>query len=297
LFDLPQIRCFVAVAEELHFGRAAERLNMTQPPLSRQLQILERILGVPLLERNSRSVRLTPAGASFLPEARRLLRLAESAALVARRVAQGKAGTIRLGFTAASAYGFLPDLVAVCQARLPQMDLSLHEMVSAAQFDALGAGEIDLGLLRPPVPVAGFDGIRVASEPLRLALPQRHPLVSRPTLTLADLTGQPFIMYAPYEARYFYDLLVELFARAEFRPSIVQQLAQVHSIVAMVQANVGVALVPEAAAKLRFAGVVLRELDLPPIRKVELFMAWRRDNTNPLRAALLDVARGLVASA
>src|SRR5215468_1494950 len=112
MFDLNQLRCFVTVAEELHFGRAAARLNMTQPPLSRQVQVLERIVDAPLLERTSRSVRLTPAGRNFLPEAKRILKLAESAAQVARRVAMGKTGSLKIGFTAAAAYGYLPHLIA-----------------------------------------------------------------------------------------------------------------------------------------------------------------------------------------
>ncbi|MGY3457735.1 DNA-binding transcriptional LysR family regulator [Bradyrhizobium sp. LM3.4] len=151
MFDLNQLRCFVTVAEELHFGRAAARLNMTQPPLSRQIQVLEHIIDAPLLERTSRSVRLTPAGRSFLPEARRILKLAESASQVARRIALGKTGSLKIGFTAAAAYGFLPELVAACRAKLPEVDFSLKEMVSGDQFEALSSGQIDAGLLRPPI--------------------------------------------------------------------------------------------------------------------------------------------------
>src|SRR5258707_3608914 len=120
MFDLNQLRCFVTVAEELHFGRAAARLNMTQPPLSRQIQVLEHIIDAPLLERTSRSVRLTPAGRSFLPEARRILKLAESASQVARRIALGKSGSLKIGYTAAASYGFLPDLLAACPPPLPE---------------------------------------------------------------------------------------------------------------------------------------------------------------------------------
>src|ERR1700704_1397108 len=119
MFDIMQLRCFVAVAEELHFGRAAMRLNMTQPPLSRQIQVLERIIDAPLLERTSRNVRLTPAGRSFLPEARRILKLAASASFTAKRIAAGKIGGIKLGFTAGAAYSFLPQLVTAMQRRIP----------------------------------------------------------------------------------------------------------------------------------------------------------------------------------
>ena len=134
LFELRQLRCFVAAADELHFGRAARRLNMTQPPLSRQIQLLEHALGVRLFERSSRNVALTSAGRVFLLEARRILRLSESAALATRRVASGEAGTVTIGFTAASGYSYLPRLITLCRERLPNITIHLKEMVSA-DFD------------------------------------------------------------------------------------------------------------------------------------------------------------------
>jgi DNA-binding transcriptional LysR family regulator len=293
MFDLNQLRCFVAVAEELHFGRAAARLNMTQPPLSRQVQILERILDVALFERTSRSVRLTPAGQSFLVEARRLLKQAEGAALLARRVAAGRAGAIGIGFTATSAHSCLPDLVAACRRQLPDVTLVLREMVSGDQFEALGNGQIDAGLLRPPVVQAGTASFRVAEERLMAALPEDHPLAQAPSLSLRDFAGEPFIMYAPYEARYFHDLVIELFARSGLLPDYVQHLSQIHSILALVRSGLGISIVPEAALHLYSRGVVLRPLDLASPRSAELYIAWRQDNDNPLLPAILDIARGL----
>ncbi|MGO4125278.1 LysR substrate-binding domain-containing protein [Inquilinus sp. YAF38] len=293
MFDLNQLRCFVAVAEELHFGRAAARLNMTQPPLSRQVQILERILDVALFERTSRSVRLTPAGQSFLVEARRLLKQAEGAALLARRVAAGRAGAIGIGFTATSAHSCLPDLVAACRRQLPDVTLVLREMVSGDQFEALGNGQIDAGLLRPPVVQAGTASFRVAEERLMAALPEDHPLARAPSLSLRDFAGEPFIMYAPYEARYFHDLVIELFARSGLLPDYVQHLSQIHSILALVRAGLGISIVPEAALHLYSRGVVLRPLDLASPRSAELYIAWRQDNDNPLLPAILEIAGGL----
>ncbi|HET9511057.1 MAG TPA: LysR family transcriptional regulator, partial [Sphingomonas sp.] len=140
MFELSQLRCFVAAAEELHFGRAAQRLNMTQSPLSRQIQLLERILDVTLLERTSRNVALTPAGRVFLIEARRIVRLAESAQLAARRVAKGDAGKVAIGFTAVSGYSLVPQIVAAARAALPNIELELREMVTGDQVDALLTG-------------------------------------------------------------------------------------------------------------------------------------------------------------
>lgn len=293
MFELSQLRCFVAVAEELHFGRAAVRLNMTQPPLSRQIQILERVLDVVLLERSNRTVKLTPAGESFLAEARRLLKLAESAALLAKRVANGKAGSINIGFTATSAYSYVPELVAACRRELPDVEVSLKEMVSGDQLKRLDSGEIDVGLLRPPIPRNGLSAFRVTAEPLIAAVNAGHSLARSETIAIEDLAAEPFIMYAPYEARYFHDLLVELFSRAGLVPNYVQHLAQIHSILAMVHSGVGVALVPQAAMNLHFSGVVLRPVDLPKQRPAELFFVSREDNDNPLLPIVAALARGL----
>jgi DNA-binding transcriptional LysR family regulator len=293
MFDLSQLRCFVTVAEELHFGRAAARLNMTQPPLSRQIQVLEHIIEATLLDRTSRSVRLTPAGKSFLPEAKRILKLADSASQVARRIAMGKTGSIKIGFTAAAAYSFLPELIAACRTRLPEVDLSLKEMVSGDQLEALVTGQIDAGLLRPPIARPEFASVRVVAERLLVAVPDGHCFAVAATVSPRELDGQPFVMYSPHESRYFHDLLVTQFTRAEVLPRYVQHLSQIHSILAMVRAGLGLAIVPEAAAGLNFGGVQLRPLQLLAPAPVELFLVWRRADENPLLRSLIEIAGGL----
>ena len=297
MFDLNQLRCFVTVAEELHCGRAATRLNMTQPPLSRQIQVLEHIIDAPLLERTSRSVRLTPAGRSFLPEARRILKLAETASQVARRIALGKTGSLKIGYTAAAAYGFLPELIAACRARLPEVDFSLKEMVSGDQLEALASGQIDAGLLRPPIARPEFATRRVVAEPLLAAIPKKHPLANAATIAIKDFDDQPFVMYSPYESRYFHDLLVALFTRADVLPRYVQHVGQIHSILAMVRAGLGVSIVPAAATNLKLADVRLRPLKLRTQTPVELFMVWRRDHENPLLPSLVEIAGELASTA
>lgn len=289
MFDFSQLRCFAAVAEELHFGRAAARLNMTQPPLSRQIQVLERVLDVQLLERTSRTVRLTAAGRSFLPEAQRILRLAETATHVTRQVAAGRAGVLKFGFTAASAYDFLPRLVTALRRALPDVTLALREMVSKDQIEELLAGRIDAALVRPPVTHPDLIAVRALAEPLVVALPAGNPLALRDGLTPADLGREPLIGYAPNEARYFHDLVLGLLAEAEIQPPMVQQLTQIHSILALVRAALGIALVPAAAERLRFEGVVFRPLALPAPRPVELLLAWRRDADDPLIARLVSI--------
>jgi len=294
MFELSQLRCFVAVAEELHFGRAAMRLNMTQPPLSRQVQLLERILGVVLLDRTSRSVRLTPAGRAFLIEARRILRLAESASLATRRIASGEAGRVAIGFTAASGYSFLPRLVELARERLPSVDLALREMVTGEQIEALLTGRIDLGLIRPPLNRPEFDKLRVMTEPLVAALPSGDPRLDKAVVSLSDFNALPMIMYAPEGAGYFHGMLSGLFDAAGVSPQQVQHMSQIHSILALVHARIGAAIVPEAAMRLHFDGVEFRPLDISPARPVELFVAWRRDNDNPSLKPLLDLFRAQV---
>jgi DNA-binding transcriptional LysR family regulator len=289
--ELHQLRCFVTVAEELHFGRAAQRLNMTQPPLSRQIQLLEHALNVTLLDRDSRNVRLTPAGHAFLADARRLLSLSAAATNHARRIAGGQAGRLRIGFTAAGAYRFLPILITALRERLPDIDLVLEEMVSGEQLEALANGQIDAGLLRPPVVQPDIAAVQVDSEPLLLAMPNQHPLAERDRLHITDLDGQDFIHYALYGSRYFHDLVVTLFTAANVRPRYVQQLGQIHSMLSLVRAGLGLALVPASAAALRYHDVLFRPIDLGQTPQVELFLVWRSGDENPLLPALIEVGR------
>ncbi len=262
MFDLTQLRCFVTVAEELHFGRATARLNMTQPPFGRQIQVLEHITDAPLLERTSPSVRLTPAGRSFLPEAKRILKLAESASQVARRIAMGKTGSLKIGCTATAVYGILLELIAACRARLPEVDFSLKEMVSGDQLEALASSQIEARLLRPPIARAEFATKRVVPEPLLAAIPGNHPLALADTVSIKDFDDQPVVMYSPHESRYFHDLLVAQFTRADILPRYVQHLSEIHSILAIVRAGLGGFIVPAAATSLKMADVTFRPFKL-----------------------------------
>jgi DNA-binding transcriptional LysR family regulator len=290
-FELRQLRCFVAAAEELHFGRAAVRMNMTQPPLSRQIQLLEHVLGVKLLDRTSRAVKLTPAGRVFLLEARRILRLAESAALATRRIASGEAGTITLGFTASSGYSFLPHLLLQRASHAPNIDVSLKEMVSTDQVESLLTGRIDIGLLRPPIGRSEFTTLKVAEERLVAALPVGDPRLAEATLNLTHFDRRPLIMYAAEGARYFYDMLAELFEAEGIVPIAIQSLSQIHSMLALVRAGIGAALVPEAAQSLHFDDVLFRPVETDPLQPVELYAAWRTDNENPALPPFLDLLR------
>ena len=224
-------------------------------------------------------------------EARRILRLAESATLMTRRVASGEAGTLTIGFTAAGGYNCLPKFIARARAHLPNVDFALKEMVSTEQVEALLTGRIDVGLLRPPVERREFSTFQVLDEALMGAFPVGDPRIRKKTLKLGDFDRLPLIMYSPEGSRYFYDLLTSLFNRAEVAPSYVQHISQIHSMLALVRAGMGAAIVPEAATSLHFEDVVMRRIQTDPVRPVELQMAWRKDHDSPVLESLMDIMR------
>jgi DNA-binding transcriptional LysR family regulator len=289
MFELSQLRCFVAVATELNFRRAAERLNMTQPPLSRQIQLLEHQLNIRLFERTKRSVRLTSAGRMFLPEAQSLLDRAHVVALAAQRVARGDAGSVAVGFVAGAIYDFLPRVVSAARMQLPDIDLFLKEMNNYELIEGLASRQIDLGLVRPPLDRRGIESECVVRESFVLAIPRDHPLAAKRRLTIAGLDKQPFIMYSPTHWRPFYELLAGMFRSAAIAPEYVQFIGSTHSIVALVNTGMGIALVPKAAAKLQFDNVLFRPINLGAGIQAELHLVWRKDNENSAFPALRDL--------
>ncbi|RCV47817.1 LysR family transcriptional regulator [Marinitenerispora sediminis] len=289
-FTLDQLRGFVAVADERHFGRAARRLNMTQPPLSRQIQKLEHALGVDLLVRPSRTVRLTPAGEAFLADARRMLGLADAAPLTARNAARGTAGALRIGFTAVSALTVLGGWLAAVRTNLPDVQLTLAEMVSRDQVEALLADRLHVGLARG-IPASDLlSARRVHTESLILACPRDHPLarLRRPP-TLAEIGRHDVVTYTPTAARYLNELVVSAFHDAGVQPRYVQQVEQVHSLLALVDAGLGVGLVPRSGSRLQLPGLAFTEIAGLRPNLVETHCLWRTDHGNPALAALLSL--------
>ncbi len=292
MFTLTQLTSFVAVAEELHFTRAAQRLRMTQPPLSRQIRQLEHDLGAQLLNRTNKSVQLTPAGRAFLAEARSILRHSEHAALAVRQVSTGEAGSITVGFTAASAHSVLGTLLSTARETMPRAEIVLREMVTRDQLASLANNSLDLGLVRPSAIGPDLVSTPAVKEQLVAALPSAHELTRRQgALRITDFEGQELLMYSPVEARYFHELLISVFRSAHVTPVYSQYLSQVHSILALVNVGLGVALVPEAAAQLRYPEVVFKPLELATPAPVELDLVWRRTNDAPALHALLGRLR------
>lgn len=290
MFTLEQLRAFVAVAEEGGFGRAAERLHVTQPPLSRAIQKLEHGLGFDLFVRTPHGADLTAAGEVFLAEARRIVTLAREAPLKARRVSAGSAGTVRAGFTAMSASSVLGPWLRACSTALPDVTFQLAEGVTSDLTAQLVAGDLDVALTRPFPDDDTLDSRIVRSETLILAMPRHHPLSAfqgRPSLH--DIAEYPIVTYSPTGARYFNELVASAFNLASIVPTYVQQVTQVANLLALVASGVGLALVPAAAAAFRLSNVEYREvLGLGPIA-VETIASWRRDNLNPAARATIDL--------
>ncbi|MET0179501.1 MAG: LysR substrate-binding domain-containing protein [Novosphingobium sp.] len=217
----------------------------------------------------------------FLIEARRIVRLAESAALSARRVAKGDAGKVAIGFTAVSGYALIPQIVAQSRAALPNIELELREMVTGDQVDALLTGLIDIGFVRPPIDRQEFDTAPMLSEPLVVALPAGDPLQAQAVIAPRDLDDRALIMYSRQGAGYFHDMLVRLFDEAGVAPRFVQHVTQIHSMLGLVRAGLAAAVVPPSATGLHPDDVQFRQLATSPERPAELHVAWRRDNSNP----------------
>jgi DNA-binding transcriptional LysR family regulator len=288
--DLRQLRHFVAVAERLHFGRAAEALHISQPPLSRSIQDLERRLGAVLLARTRRKVELTPEGARFLAEAKRLLAQLERAVLEVGSMAAGAGGRLRLGFVSLADFGVLPELLKAFKAARPGVSLALREMLSPEQAAALAADELDFGLLLPPV-AGELEHVVVQRERFVAALPARHRLARvRGRIAVRELAEEAFVM-APREiAPGLHDIAALLTARAGFSPRVAQEAIQMQTVVSLVSSGLGVALVPSSVANLGRRGVVYREIgDTHP--RLDLWLAWRRGNLSAAGRELIAHAR------
>lgn len=291
MFELSQLRCFTTVATELNFRRAAERLNMTQPPLTRQIQLLEHQIGAALFTRNTRSVRLTAAGRAFFLEAQNLLAQAEMAAQSARRFAQGDIGSVTISFVGSAVYEFLPKVVAHARERQPNVHIALLEMNTAQQHEALRAGRIDLGIVRSAMQETGVCSERLVREPFVLALPRAHPLANASEVSVQALEAQPFLMYSHDAYAPFNELLTGMFRSAGVAPAYVQWLGSSLTMLALVNAGLGLALVPRCAANVAFRDVVFRDIVLAPWVCSELHLIWREDNDNPAMKLLLEAIR------
>jgi DNA-binding transcriptional LysR family regulator len=286
-----KLRHFVVVAEELHFGRAARRLSITQPPLSMSIRSLEDELGVVLFERTRRNVALTHSGTIFLQEAREILDRTERAVDLAKAAHRGDVGRLTVGFLAATAYTLLPLVLRDFANRYPRVALELKELTMSQQFEAFRRGDIDVGMLRPPIADKALSSEVIFEEPLVLALPAGHPLAKLARVAPKKLADQPFVMFPRLPGLVFHDLIMDYCRRAGFAPRIAQQATQTHAVMGLVSGGLGVALVPDSVRIIGMRGVVIRPLSKgAPI--VRTSVAWQSANASPLIRAFVETARG-----
>lgn len=276
MIELRPLRQFVAVAEELHFGRAAQRLAMTQPPLTQAVQSLERALGVQLFERTRRSVALTPAGHALLEQARSLLLAAEALPAAVQAAAHGWAGRLRLGFVSSIAYGALPQWLRSFREARPDVQLQLHEATLDVQLAAFAAAEIDAGFVlhAPGAAPAGFAALTVLAEPMWLALPEGHRAAARKTLREGDLVDSPLVIFPRAVAPSLYDALLAHLRLRGLTLRVAQEANQMQTIVSLVSAGIGMAWVPETVTRLQRPGVVYRRLAGDAVM-AETSLIWR----------------------
>lgn len=284
--DLRRLRYFVAVAEELHFGRAARRLNVSQPPLSVQIRTLEREVGVQLLVRTQRRVELTEAGRVLLEEARRLLGQAEAAVSHARGAAQGTIGRLTIGFVSTVDYSILPPLVRRFRQKHPGVALKLLELTGDRQQALLQSGEVDLGLSILPSPMRGLTLRPVLCEPLIAAVPVNHRFAVHRRIALRVLSSEPFVQFPRELAPGLYDLAIAACRMAGFTPHLAQEAIQMQTIVGLVAAGLGVALVPRCMSRLQRSDVRYLALDARGF-EVETVALWHSENRAPALAALV----------
>lgn len=288
--EFRQLAYFEVIAEESHFGRASERLRVAQPALTRQIQQLERELGVQLFDRAHRRIRLTEAGQAFLEEARRLLAGAEQAKDAARRAARGETGRLTVAFVGSAMYGPLPLILRAFRERFPAVHLLLDEMDSSAQSAALLERRVDVAFLRTSLGDAELKAESLLREPIVAAIPQGHSLAKRAEVPLADLAGEPFVLFHRSEQPSYADVVLAVCAKAGFRPRLAQEATEVQTAIGLVGAGFGVCLVPEAVHGLRRAGVVYRPLRRP-VPTTELVANYRRDNRSPALREFLNAVR------
>lgn len=294
--DLPelwQLRYFSVLAEKLHFGHAATALHISQPPLSRAIRALEARLGVALFIRSRRRVELTPEGLRLRDEARRMLAHLERTVGELRGLAAGEQGRLRIGFVSLADYGILPGMLKAYKAARPGVALALREMLSPQQAEALASGELDFGLLLPPVAgAAALDHMVVQREHFVAALPARHRLARRRgKIRVAELGGEPLVMVPREIAPGLYDIVTGLAARAAISLNVAQEAIQMQTVVSLVSSGLGCAIVPASVANLGRRGVVYREIaDSHP--RLDLWLAWPRGaSANAAARDFVDSAR------
>jgi DNA-binding transcriptional LysR family regulator len=288
--ELRHYKYFMTVAEELNFSRAAERLHIVQPALSKQIAQMEYQLGVPLFVRTKRSVRLTEAGIRLMADARLFLRAEEDAIRSARMAGRGELGEVSVGFVASSAFVVLPRLLRAFSAAYPAVELRLTDMTTSEQSRALLENGIDLGFIRPPSTLAGLDSFTVAREAFIAVLPRDHPLAAKPALDLADLASERFVVLSRDLAPGLFSQVERICGRAGFSPLVAETVGQLDIAVAFVAAGMGVSILPASISAFAHEGV--RYLGIADSgESAEIAMAWKDKDASPATRSFIASVR------
>ncbi|WP_097460441.1 LysR substrate-binding domain-containing protein [Mangrovitalea sediminis] len=282
--ELRHLRYFVTLAETLHFGQAAQRLHISQPPLSQQIKALEDEIGVSLLERTRRKVELTEAGRAFLPAAKRILEDTERAVRQAQRAAQGEVGEIHIGFTGSLPFTeVMPNIIYRFRRTYPDVQLTLREQPSNQQIEQLQDGRLDIGFLRGDRnlgPASGVALFRLLSEPLVVALNESHPMAGSSRIAMADLRNEPFINYASYLGVGLPTQVIALCHAAGFTPNIVQEAEEMPTVLGLVAAGLGISLVTASMAQIRIPHVRYIPLEAQGAHS-DIFLAYAKQGLSP----------------
>lgn len=288
--DLRQMRYVLAVAEELHFGRAAERLMIAQPPLSQQIKKLEGQIGVELFRRTKRRVEITAAGKAFVEEARRTLEQADTTVRAAQRAARGEEGRLVIGYAGSAGYQVLPRVLTRFRRQYPGVDVQLREMTTGEQVTALLARRIDAGFVRPPLDEPRLEVSVLMREDFVAVLPRSHRLARGRRVALGRLAAEPFVLFPRHLGPRLYDPILAACQRAGFSPTVAQEAMHVPTIVSLVAAGVGVALLPDSVRALRWSGVAYRPLE-EPTSGTAIALAWRMGEDVPVVRMFAQLSR------
>ena len=298
--ELRHLRYFRMVAAQLHFGRAAEKLHIAQPPLSKQIQDLEAELGFELFIRTKRSVVLTPAGTEFLIEVKRIFQQLDRAIDIGRKTSRGELGQISIGFVGSATYNILPVMLQQFRDRYPDVRIELHELTTDRQLTWLHEGRIDIGLVRPPISDRNLASQIIFQESFVVVLPISHHLAKLDQIQLSSLAAEPFILFPRELASGLYDPIIAICQAAGFSPHVVQECIQMQTIVSLVSANMGVSILPASIQEAQRQGVVYKPIHSHSFRRAQssnstvdelatIAIVWRLNDVSPTMNRLLEI--------
>lgn len=285
--ELRHLRYFMAVAEELHFGKAATKLHIAQPPLSQQIQQLETELGFKLFYRTKRQVSLTEAGEVFLRETQQIFQQLERAISTGKKISRGEQGELSIAFVSSAAYNVIPSILRNFRTLVPEVKLQLKELTTKEQLQWLTEERLDIGFVRPPVDKPEFNSQIILWETLIVALPENHYLAHRDNISCQSLAEESFIFFPRNLAPELYDRVISLCQQANFCPQIVQEATQMQTIVSLVSAEIGIAIVPESIQNLQRTGVIYRSL-IEATSQPAIAIVWRKGDRSAVVAKFID---------